>query len=90
MTSSVPFNIEINSARATKGRALESLCALLGIDPADTLAFGDGTNDVSLLRAAGCGVAMANASAEVRAAADRVTLSNNESGVAAVIEEFLS
>ena len=90
VTSSVPFNIEINSARATKGRALESLCALLGIDPADTLAFGDGTNDVSLLRAAGCGVAMANASAEVRAAADRVTLSNNESGVAAVIEEFLS
>ena len=89
-TTSLPVNIEINSAAANKGRALESLCALLGVDPAETLAFGDGSNDISMLRAAGCGVAMANASAEVRAAADRVTLSNNESGVAAVIEEFLS
>ena len=89
VTSSVPFNIEINSARATKGRALESLCALLGVDPADTLAFGDGSNDISLLRAAGCGVAMANAEPAVKAAADRVTLSNDESGVAAVLEEFI-
>ena len=89
VTSSVPFNIEINSARSTKGRALESLCALLGVDPADSLAFGDGTNDISLLRAAGCGVAMANAEPAVKAAADRVTLSNDESGVAAVLEEYL-
>lgn len=89
VTSSVPFNIEINSARSTKGRALESLCAMLKIDPADVLAFGDGTNDLSLLRAAGCGVAMANAEPAVRAAADRVTASNDESGVALVIEEFL-
>ncbi len=89
VTSSVPFNIEINSAAANKGRGLETLCALLGIDPAETLAFGDGTNDVSLLRAAGCGVAMANAFDAVRQAADRVTASNNESGVALILEEFL-
>ena len=90
VTSSVPFNIEINSALATKGRALESLCAMLGLDPAETLAFGDGSNDISLLRAAGCGVAMANASAEVKAAADRVTLSNNDAGVASVLGEYFS
>ncbi len=89
VTSSVPFNIELNSKAATKGRALESLCALLGIAPAETLAFGDGSNDISLLCAAGCGVAMANASEAVKAAADRVTLSNNADGVAAVIEEEL-
>lgn len=89
VTSSVPFNIEINSALSTKGRALESLCALLEIDPTETLAFGDGTNDISLLRAAGCGVAMANAEPAVKAAADRVTASNDNDGVALVIEEFL-
>ena len=89
VTSSVPFNIEINSAAATKGRALENLCAMLEIDPAETLAFGDGSNDISLLRTAGLGVAMANASDEVKRAADRVTDTNDASGVAAVLEEFL-
>lgn len=89
VTTSIPFNIEINSALSTKGRALESLCKMLGIDPAETIAFGDGSNDISLLRAAGCGVAMENAEPAVKAAADRVTLTNDESGVAAVIEEYL-
>lgn len=90
VTTSLPMNIEINSAAANKGRALLSLCALLGIDPAETMAFGDGSNDISLLRAAGCGVATANAFDEVKAAADRVAPSNNESGVAAVLEEYFS
>lgn len=90
VTSSLPFNIELNSVRATKGRALEALCGMLGIDPAETLAFGDGSNDISLLRAAGCGVAMANATPDVIAAADRVTASNNDDGVALVIEEYLT
>ena len=89
VTTSIPFNIEINSALSTKGRALESLCALLGVDPAETIAFGDGSNDISLLRAAGCGVAMANAEPAVKAAADRVTRTNDESGVAMVLEEYL-
>ena len=88
VTSSVPFNIEINSALSTKGRALERLCEMLGIDPADTVAFGDGSNDISLLRAAGCGVAMENAEPAVKAAADRVTGTNDDSGVAMVLEEF--
>ena len=53
------------------------------------LAFGDGTNDLSLLRAAGCGVAMANAAPEVLAAADRIAPSNNDAGVARAISELL-
>lgn len=87
-TTSLPVNIEINSAAANKGHALECLCAMLGIDPAETLAFGDGSNDISMLRAAGCGVATANAFEEVKAAADRVTGTNNDAGVAAVLGEY--
>lgn len=87
VTTSLPMNIEINSAAANKGAALLTLCRLLGIDPADTVAFGDGSNDITMLRAAGLGVAMANAAADVKAAADRVTGSNNAAGVAAVLRE---
>ena len=50
--------------------------------------FGDGYNDLSMLKLAGIGVAMANAAPEVRAEADYVTLSNEEDGVAAAIEKF--
>jgi len=89
VTSSLPMNIELNAAAANKGRALLSLCAHLGIAPEETVAFGDGSNDCSLLRAAGLGVAMANAVEEAKAAADLVTVSNNEAGVAKVLEEIL-
>lgn len=82
VTSSIPTNIEINAALANKGDGLRRLCALLGLPPAQTLAFGDGTNDLSLLRAAGCGAAMANAAPEVKAAADAIAPANNEAGVA--------
>ena len=89
VTSSLPMNIELNAAAANKGRALLSLCAHLGIAPEETVAFGDGSNDCTLLRAAGLGVAMANAVEEAKAAADLVTVSNNEAGVAKVLEEIL-
>ena len=89
VTSSLPMNIELNAAAANKGRALLSLCAHLGIAPEETVAFGDGSNDCTLLRAAGLGVAMANAVEEAKAAADIVTVSNNEAGVAKVLEEIL-
>lgn len=82
VTSSIPTNIEINAAHANKGDALLRLCALLGLSPAAALAFGDGTNDLSLLRAAGCGVAMENAADAVKAAADAVAPPNNEAGLA--------
>lgn len=90
VSSSVPTNIELNIAAANKGDALLRLCRRLAIPPEQTVAFGDGTNDLSLLRAAGLGVAMANAEPEVRAAADRVTASNEDCGVAKVIREILN
>ena len=56
--------------------------------PADMIAFGDGYNDLSMLKLAGMGVAMQNAAPEVRAEADYITLSNEEDGVAAALEHF--
>ena len=89
VTSSVRNNIELNLASANKGAALEALCRHLGVAMEETVAFGDGTNDLTMLRAAGLGVAMANAAPEVKAAADRVTDDNEHAGVAKVINEFL-
>ena len=89
VSSSVPFNIEINSASATKGQALRGMCERLGLDISETMGFGDGTNDLDLLTTAGIGVAMANAEAEVKAAADYITDENNNAGVAQAIRKFV-
>ena len=89
VSSSLPWNIEINSAGATKGRALKALCQALGIDLCDTLAFGDGTNDLDMIRTAGIGIAMGNGAEEVKAAADWVAPNNDDAGVAAGIYRFL-
>ncbi len=87
---SLPTNLELNAAGATKGAALAALCRALGVDPLDTAAFGDGTNDVSMLAAAGVGVAMANGAPETRQAADLVTASNQEDGVAMVLDRWFA
>ncbi len=88
-STSMPFNIEINARTATKGNALLALCRHLGIDPAQALALGDGTNDSDMLRAAGVGVAMKNADEAVKAAADYVTGSNNDAGFAQAVRRFV-
>lgn len=89
-TSSLPLNIEMNAANATKGAGLRVLCEKLGIDISDTVAFGDGSNDISMLRAAGLGVAMKNAPDDVKTAADTVTrFDNNSGGVYTTIIELL-
>ena len=53
------------------------------------MAFGDGTNDLSMIEAAGLGVAMSNAHPKVLAAANHVTLSNDEEGVGKAIRDFV-
>ncbi len=88
VSSSVSDNIEINQAHANKGEALLALGAHLGISRERILAFGDGLNDVSMLRDAGIGVAMENACAEAKAAADYITASCDADGVALGIEKF--
>lgn len=89
VTSSIPRNLELNSRDAQKGIALERLAEQLGVPREETMAFGDDLNDLSMLRAAGIGVAMGNAGEEIKAAADRVTASCDENGVAAALEELL-
>lgn len=88
VSSSVRNNIEINIRSANKGEAIGKLAAYLGYDISQTMAFGDGLNDLSMIRAAGIGVAMANACPEVLAAADEMTLDCDHDGVAAGIEKI--
>lgn len=88
ISSSLPINIEINAADATKGHALAFLTRHLGLKKEETLAFGDGTNDISMLLEAGTGVAMGNGAPEVLKAADRITDTNDEDGLAKVLEEY--
>ncbi len=88
VTMSTFNNLEVNAASAHKGRALERFAAHFGWMLANCMSFGDGLNDLSMVRMAGTGVAMANAAPEVRAAADYVTLSNDDDGVAAALRHF--
>lgn len=88
LSCSLPGNLEINAPGASKGDALAALCQALGLDTADAAAFGDGTNDLSMLRRAGLGVAMANGAAETLAAADLIAPTNEEDGVARVLARW--
>lgn len=81
--------VEMTQRGVTKASALAVLAAELGIHPADALAFGDMPNDISMLRWAGRSVAVANAHPEARAAADEITLSNLDDGVAVYLERLL-
>lgn len=85
VTSSFRNNLELNAADADKGRALLALAQHLGISAADTIAFGDSSNDLRMLRAAGTSVAMGNAAPEVCAVCDYVTDTNDRDGVAAFL-----
>ncbi len=80
--------VEISAHGITKGSGLADLCDRIGVPRADVVAFGDMPNDVPMLRWAGHGVAMANAHPEVKAAADEVTASNVDDGVAQVLERW--
>lgn len=81
--------IQVIPCGASKAAALRWLLKRWGVGMDEVISFGDDVNDVEMVAEAGLGVAMANAVPEVRAAADRVTVSNVEDGVAVVLEEIL-
>ena len=85
-TASFRNNLELNHRMATKGNALRFLARHLGISERDTIAFGDSSNDLAMLQAAGTGVAMGNAAAAVRAVCGAVTDTNENDGVARWLE----
>ncbi len=89
VSSSVPSNIEINHRDANKGTALRKLAKRLKITIPETMAFGDGLNDLPMICDAGIGVVMDNASEEVKKHADLIAPKNDEDGVAKVIEKLV-
>ena len=82
ISSSVVNNVEINHKDADKGKAVTFLANHIGFGAESVMSFGDGLNDLSMIKAAGIGVAMANSNETVKAAADRETESCDEDGVA--------
>ena len=84
-----PKDLEVMVGGINKGEALLYLLDLLGIEPQETLAIGDGGSDLPLLKAAGIGVAMDNALPFVKEAADWVTASCDADGVALALERFV-
>lgn len=85
---SEPYFLELVPQGIDKARSLAVLLERLGLTREEMVAMGDGYNDLSMIRFAGMGVAMANAQEPVRKAADYVTLSNDEDGVAAAVEKL--
>ncbi len=86
---SEPFFLEILPRGIDKAQSLERLLERIGLSREQMIACGDGYNDLTMIRYAGLGVAMENAVLPVRKAADYITRSNNDDGVADVIERFM-
>jgi hydroxymethylpyrimidine pyrophosphatase-like HAD family hydrolase len=78
--------VELLPLGLTKATGLSLAARRLGVTAAETIAFGDMPNDMPMFAWAGHGVAMANAHPDLKAVADEVTLSNDEDGIAVVLE----
>ena len=86
---SAPFFLEFLNKNANKGTALEALCNTINIPLSKSIAVGDEENDQHMIKMAGLGVAMGNARDSIKEIANYVTCSNNEHGVAKVIDKFI-
>ncbi len=84
-----PYFLEITDRKATKGQTLRWFAEQTDVKREEIIAFGDGHNDLDMIKYAGLGVAVANARPAVLQAADLVTASNSEDGVAEVIEKHV-
>lgn len=89
LSNSSPSNIEVNAKGINKAAALETVCDKLGLSMNEVIAIGDSLNDMAMIQAAGCGIAMGNAQPPVKKAADWVTGTNEEDGVAQALFRFL-
>lgn len=88
VTCSLSNNLEINHCTCNKGDALLNLGRILGIPMNEIMACGDGNNDLEMIQDAGVGIAMENGEESVKEAADYITATNDEEGVAQAIELF--
>lgn len=89
ITRTLPHLLEITHLQATKNNALKALAESLGLGAENVMAIGDSPNDLGMIRYAGFGVAMENAIPQLKERADYITLSNNDDGVAEVLEKFI-
>ena len=89
ITRTMPEYIEFMNPQVSKGGAIIALADRLGIPIAETMAFGDGFNDESMMQAAGFSVAMANAVDEIKQISNYVTTSNDEDGVAKAVQKLV-
>ena len=88
--TSKPFYLEFFNSKVSKAAAIDCIGKLYDFTPAETIAIGDGFNDLSMIRYAALGVAMENAPDGVKESADYITArTNNEDGVAEVLEKFV-
>ena len=76
-----PYFLDIIGKGNTKQKGIEAICKYFNIKKEDTFAFGDGGNDISMIQYAGTGIAMGNASDDVKTAADIVTDSVDDDGI---------
>ncbi|MFB7595441.1 HAD family hydrolase [Streptomyces sp. NPDC056160] len=90
VTMSGPGTVELQPRGITKATGLALAAGRLGLGPEGTLAFGDMPNDIPMFRWAARGVAMADAHPELKAVADEVTTSNEDDGVAVVLERLFT
>ena len=89
ISKSLPYFLEFAAPGVTKGSGLDFLAGRIGFTPEQTIAFGDGENDVELVAWAGYGIAVANAHERVKSVADWVCPSAEEEGVAQVLDALL-
>ena len=83
------FFIEVTARGIDKAKTLERVIGPIGISQSNTICCGDAFNDISMVKYAGVGVAMGNAKPEVKEVADYITASNEEDGIAEVVERFI-
>jgi Cof subfamily protein (haloacid dehalogenase superfamily) len=88
ITRAIPFIFEAIPSGIGKSTAVVEVCNLLGIDPANAMAFGDGDNDVDMFKVVGHSVAMANGMSNARATARYLTSSNDEGGVGEFVDRI--
>lgn len=89
ITSSEPTRIEFVEKGMTKLEAIKKLLNDLDIDVSEVIAIGDGENDIDMIKFAGCGIAMNNASKEVKDIANMITETNDNDGVGKILERLL-
>ncbi|NWK83808.1 HAD family phosphatase [Staphylococcus sp. GSSP0090] len=89
VTTSKPYFLEFMAQGVSKGNAVTELSNKLNIALSEVVAFGDSSNDISMLQVVGHAVAMGNANDQVKAVADEVTLSNSDNGIPHTLRQIL-